>query len=199
MRLRRAAAGGMLRCGVRELLQSMTRKDVLRLLAGTGIPAVIVGGLALRLHGSRRAALDTCLAIRHTDVDDVVALMYAGGRLLVTAVGSRTARIAPDLPSALAWIEATRPGSLTFVQARSPNTGARVPLRGINAATQVAFFFDLAIPFPRLKAHSRALPAGGMVVHVASAEHLLRLEEARAGRTTTDPADLRFLRGILGH
>jgi hypothetical protein len=176
----------------------MTKRDVLRLLAGTGIPVVIVGGLALRLYGSRSTAPDTCLAMRHTDVDDVMALMYASGHLLVTGLAGHSARIAPDMPGAMSWVEATRPGSMTFVEARSPATGARLPLRAINPATQVAFLFDLAVPFPRLKAHARALQVGGAVVHVASAEHLLCLEEARAGRTITDPAGLSFLRDLVG-
>lgn len=83
----------------------VTKKEILRLLVERRIPAVLIGGLALRIYNSPRVTHDMDLAIRSLDTGRVIELMYERGFRLVSAVGERDAELPPSALEASAWVE----------------------------------------------------------------------------------------------
>jgi predicted nucleotidyltransferase len=175
----------------------MTKKDVLRLLAGNGISSVMIGGLALRMYNSPRVTHDMDLAISALDIDALVPLMYGSGFLLITSVSDRSIHFQPSPDSALAWAEQSRPESLTFVEARLPPGASTLPTEAIDITTEVDFLFDLVVPFPRLREHAREVRVDDLPALIASVEDLLILKESRREKSAADLADIQFLKEHL--
>jgi hypothetical protein len=171
-----------------------TKKELLRNLHDHDIPCVLIGGLALRLYDSPRVTPDMDLAIRATDVDEVIDAMYAAGFALVTAVSSRWAEVQPEADPAREWVEGARRSSLTFVERPEGQTGDRLALEKVDITTQVDFLFDLCIPFPRLKQHALEVSLDDFDILLASAQDLLTLKENRDDKSAADEADIGFLR-----
>ncbi len=175
----------------------MTKKDVLRLLKSNSIPAVMVGGLALRMYNSPRVTHDMDLAVNPLDIDALVPLLYGAGFALVVGVSDSSIWFQPTAARALSWVEDSRPGSLTFVEARLPAGASSLPPDAIDITTQVDFLFDLVVPFPRLREHALEFRVDDVTILVASVKDLLALKESRADKSAADLADIEFLKKRL--
>ncbi len=173
----------------------VTKKEILRLLVERRIPAVLIGGLALRIYNSPRVTHDMDLAIRSLDTGRVIELMYERGFRLLSAVGERDAELQPSALEASAWVEGSGVSSMTFVQCGALTT--RVPLRQIDIGTQVDFLFDLAVPVMRLRERARSFEVDDFRILVASPEDLLALKRAREDKSAADLADIAFLEELL--
>lgn len=151
------------------------------LLAAARVRFVLVGGLALVLHG-----LDRLTA----DVDLVIDLSAESARAAVqtlTAAGYRP--LAPVDPMALAdqsqrreWQSARNMQVFSFWDSS-------------NACPTVDIMLSPEVPFDELWAASSLMNIGGHDVRVASIEHLIRMKAA-AGRAQ-DLADIERLRTLL--
>jgi hypothetical protein len=175
----------------------VNRKEILRLLAEQDIPAVLIGGLALRIYGSPRPTRDMDLAIRSLDAGRVVELMYQQRFTLISAAGRTHATIVPREPEAREWAEQADTRSLAFVRTARPGVGGRVPLRELDGSSQVYFYFDLAIPVMRMRQHARRFDVDRAPMLVACPEDLLELKRRREPRSPADQADIAFLEQLL--
>lgn len=152
------------------------------LLAAARVRFVVVGGLALLLHGIDRLTADVDLVIdlsTDTTADTVRALTASGYRSM-----------APVDPMALAdpaqradW-QTTR-GMKVFSFWDSTNTRPTVDI-----------MLDPIVSFSDLYAGASVVTMGGTAVRVASIPHLIALKQV-AGRPQ-DLADIERLRGMLG-
>ena len=151
------------------------------ILAGAGVRYVVVGGLALVLHGLDRLTADVDLVFdlaADRVLDAVSALTVAGYRPL-----------APVDPLALAdpaqrheW-QTTR-NMQVFSFWDSTNTRPTIDV-----------MLSSAIPFEDLWSRAAVISIGGHEIRVACVEHLIRMKEA-AGRPQ-DLADVERLRTRL--
>ncbi len=151
------------------------------LLVAAQVRFVVVGGLALLLHGIDRLTADVDLVLdlsTDTAADAVRALITSGYRSM-----------APVDPMALAdpaqraeW-QATR-GMKVFSFWDSTNTRPTVDI-----------MLDPIVSFSDLYASASVVTMGGTVVRVASILHLIALKQA-AGRPQ-DVADIERLRAML--
>jgi len=150
-------------------------------LAAARIRFVIVGGLALVLHG-----LDRLTA----DVDIVIDLSSESTLDAVHALTSARYRpLAPVNPEALAdpvlrreWQETRHMKVFSFWDST-------------NLRPTVDIMLDPAVPFSELWTAASVVDIGGHEVHIASIRHLIQLKEA-AGRPQ-DRADIDRLRAML--
>ena len=152
------------------------------ILAAARIRFVLVGGLALVLHG-----LDRLTA----DVDLVIDLSTESARAAVralTAAGYRP--LAPVDPIALAdpaqrkeWQAVRNMQVFSFWDST-------------NARPTVDIMLESAVPFEDLWAAASVMNIGGHEVRVASIEHLIRMKTA-TGRAQ-DLTDIERLRAKLG-
>lgn len=142
---------------------------------------VVVGGLAVLLHGVDRLT---------ADVDLVIDLAPEAAREAVRALAA--AGLRPALP--------VDPEQLADPDARS----AWKRERGMevfsfwdpaNTRPAVDVFIEPPIPFEELWRDSKAVDLRGAMVHVASIDHLIRLKQL-AGRAQ-DLADIERLRGLM--
>lgn len=150
-------------------------------LAAAQVRFVVVGGLALLLHGLDRLTADVDLVI------DLATEAAKDAIRALTASGYRS--MAPVDPLALAdpeqrrhW-QATR-GMQVFSFWDSTNTRPTVDV-----------VLDPVVPFDQLWADARVVQIAGTDVRIASVPHLIRMKEA-AGRPQ-DAADLERLRALL--
>jgi hypothetical protein len=65
--------------------------------------------------GSPRVTHDIDLAIKTTDADNMIDLMYESGYVLVTGPNKDSANIALSNASAKSWVTETKSGSLSFI------------------------------------------------------------------------------------
>lgn len=151
------------------------------LLAAAQVRFVLVGGLALVLHG-----LDRLTA----DVDLVIDLSAESARAAVqalTAAGYRP--LAPVDPMALADLEQRREWQSTR------NMQVFSFWDSSNTRPTVDIMLSPEVPFEDLWAAASVMNIGGHEVRVASIEHLIRMKAA-AGRPQ-DLADIERLRAKL--
>jgi hypothetical protein len=151
------------------------------LLAAARIRFVLVGGLALVLHG-----LDRLTA----DVDLVIDLSAESARVAVqalTAAGYRP--LAPVDPIALADPEQRREWQAVR------NMQVFSFWDSSNTRPTVDVILSPEVPFEELWAAASVVHLGGHAVHVASIEHLIQMKAA-AGRPQ-DLADIERLRAKL--
>ncbi len=155
-------------------------ETVLQALAAARVRYVVVGGVALVLHGHPRFTADLDLVVA-LDRDNVLAALRALGRL-----GYRP-RI-PVPPEAFAdplqrerW---AREKQLRVFSLWSET------LRG----TDVDLFVEEPLPFNELEAQAARVQLESVVAPVASLQHLIQMKEA-AGRPL-DLEDLRILRRL---
>jgi predicted nucleotidyltransferase len=150
-------------------------------LAEARVRFVVVGGLALLLHGIDRLTADVDLVIDlapEPATDAVHALTTAGYRPL-----------APVDPLALADVE----------QRHQWRTTRHMQVFSFWDSTvtrpTVDVMLDPVVPFDELWANSVTTIIGGYLVRIASIKHLIRLKEA-AGRSQ-DRVDVERLRAML--
>ena len=172
-----------------------TKKQILRLLTENEVPAVLVGGLALRIYNSPRVTHDMALAIRSLDTVRVAELLYGLGCRLVCEVGERDAQLPLSASDAVAWVEAGGVSSMTFVECAV--LSSHVSFAEIDIATQVDFLFDLAVPVMRLRERARAVAVDDFEILVASPQDLLELKRAREDQSPADLADIAFLERLI--
>ena len=136
--------------------------DLFRALGSGGVEYVVVGGLALNLHGIERATMDVDLAI---------ALDEGNLRRAVTAFQSLDLR--PVAP--VSWDDVVTPGQLARWRAEK-----HMLVLGLQKATGLAPTVDvltsLAVPFDTLKRNSITKDLDGIEVPVASIGDLIALK-----------------------
>ncbi len=175
----------------------MTHKELLKKLVSVGLEPVLIGGTSLRIYNSPRVTHDIDLAIRASDIDNMVRVMYADLYFLVKAVSDESCFIALTSETALAWIEKEKVGSVSFVQTEVQPEEPDVDHSRIIISSQVDFLFELPIPYPRLKQRARRIRLDDLTFLVAAPADLLRLKEARPDKDATDLEDIRFLKHLL--
>lgn len=178
----------------------MKPAEVIALLAQNGIEAVIIGGVAMRLHRSPRVTQDLDVSVPSMHVDPVMRLMYQHGFVVVTAVTETGAEVAATIDGARQWVESAHPGSITFVARPSTDLGLgpqEVPHEALDVESQVDVLYDLAVPFGRLLHDSHTVTVAGVTIRYAAAHHLVQLKEARSDRSAADESDLAYLRALL--
>jgi len=173
------------------------KTDVLRIIHERGIPAVIIGGVALRIHGSPRVTHDLDVAIRSEDVIAVIDLMYSIGSYCARASTSDALRMILTPSAAKEWVEASKSGSMTFVHFDAPLTAADIPFSRIDINTEIDFIFALSIPIPRLRENARKIMFETLPVFVASPADLLALKKKRPDKSAADKADIAFLKRLI--
>ncbi len=157
--------------------------DVLAAFQAAGVPAVVVGGVALNLRGVQRSTSDLDLAISL----DATSLPAAVG--LVQGLGLRSrlpepeARLA-DPAVVRGWVEERNLVALKF-------TDPANPLR------EVDLLVAPPVPFEELLRGASRLEAGGVSFLVASVADLIRMKSV-TGRTIDedDVADLQRLQEL---
>ena len=150
------------------------------LLAAARVRFVVVGGLALLLHGIDRltAAVDLVIDLStDTTADTVRALTASGYRSMAPPMALAD-------PAQRADWQATR-GMKVFSFWDSTNTRPTVDI-----------ILDPTVSFSDLHAGASVVTMGGTTVRVASIPHLIALKQV-AGRPQ-DLADIERLRGMLG-
>jgi hypothetical protein len=151
------------------------------LLAAAKIRFVLVGGLALVLHGLDRLTADVDLVI------DLSAESAQAAVQALTAAGYRA--LAPVDPIALA----------DPTQRREWQTVRNMQVFSFwdssNTRPTVDIILSPAVPLDELWTSAAVVNLGGHAVHVASIEHLIRMKAA-AGRPQ-DLADIERLRAKL--
>ena len=164
-----------------------------------GVETVVIGGIAVRLHGGTRVTQDLDLAARRLDTDVAVRYMIDHGYALVTAVSENTVSLLVAMQSIDAWIGTERPDSLTFVERPNGLVGddPTIPHRNLRIESQVDLLFDLAVPFARLKNNATTMQSAGVTVYVAAPRDLVTLKQARSDRSAADEADIAFLEGLM--
>lgn len=151
------------------------------LLAAARVRFVLVGGLALVLHGLDRLTADVDLVI------DLTAESAKAAVEALTAVGYRP--LAPVDPMALADLEQRREWQSTR------NMQVFSFWDSSNTRPTVDIMLSPEVPFDELWTAAATMIIGGHEVRVASIEHLIRMKTA-AGRPQ-DLADIERLRTIL--
>ena len=178
----------------------MSPGGLVGLLDSYNVPAVIVGGIAMRLHESPRVTQDLDLAISSTAIAAAIDALYRNGYVLVVAVSEGGATVIGRVTTARGWVEQNNPGSLTFV-GRPAGVGDEetheVPHEKIRVESQVDLLYELTVPFGRLLHDAEKRTVSGVLVRYASLDHLLQLKEARSDRSAADEADIAFLRQRL--
>jgi hypothetical protein len=175
-----------------------TKREVLGKLFELRILFVVIGGIALRIYNSPRVTHVIDLAIKTTDVDDVIDLMYGCGYFLVTGIEPGTARIALTGEGARKWVSDTKSGSMTFVGFEMERPLEAVPIGTVDINTEIDFLFEPAVPIMRLKERATTITLDGNPVLVASPSDLIVLKERRKDRSAADDADIACLRELLG-
>ncbi len=175
----------------------VTKKAILKLLKKESIPAVLIGGLAMRIYNSPRVTHDMDLAIKTIDVDKVIIFMYKHGFYLVMSAGDETVRLCQTGGEASEWVTSERPGSMSFFSFPDPVSSQEMPVSSVDINSEVDFLYDISIPFSRLYKSAQAIELDAVTISVASAEDLLYLKERRSEKSPSDYADIEFLRNLL--
>jgi hypothetical protein len=161
----RVPTGGAYPDGMRPIL------DVLAALEAAGVRAVVVGGVAVVLHGHPRLTVDLDLVLDLARDNVAAALQVLTAQGLVPRLPVAAQAFADPVTRAR-WV-ADR--ALTVFSLHDPDN----PLR------EVDLFAEEPLPFDELWADSQVVEVAGVGVRVASIDHLIMLKR-RAGR----PQDL---------
>ncbi|TVR66612.1 MAG: hypothetical protein EA427_15905 [Spirochaetaceae bacterium] len=178
----------------------MNAVKLIALLASHGIPAVVIGGIAMRLHDSPRVTQDLDLSIPSSSSEAAIRTLYENGYVLVSDVTDTGATVFGTIEAALDWMNTSNSGSLTLIERPLPvgnTTTCHVNHNDIRVESQVDLLYDLAVPFGRLLHEAEETTLTGVRIRYASARHLLLLKEARQDRSPADEADVAFLRARL--
>jgi len=155
-------------------------EDLLAYLEGAGVRFVVVGGVAVVIHGHARLT---------ADVDLVIDLAPENVRLAIDALTSRGFR--PTLPvnatdfadeaTRRQWVEARNLQVFSLVDPANPFIG-------------VDLFAREPIPFHELWSHAEIIDLNGHPIRIASLDDLIRMKQT-AGRPQ-DIADIEELERI---
>lgn len=165
-------------------------------LAKAGLEPVLIGGLALVVHGSTRATRDCDYALEKTESAmrrSVDALFEAGYGIILGWDEDAHAPMPDGVKAdatAAAWARAEHPESVWFWNAAKE--------------TRIDLVFDLPVPIEDLRARSRPLSIAGRKIAVASLEDLLIMKETSVRsrrdrrKQLSDEQDIVYLKGLLG-
>lgn len=156
-------------------------EEVLRALDAASIRYVLVGGVAVVMHGVPRttADLDIAIDLEESNVRRLVEVMTALGFVPRAPVG------ALELASAerrRTWIADKHMAAFTFHRPGRP-------------LDEVDVLIDPPLPFAELAAGADIVEAEGLRLPIAGIRHLIRMKE-QAGRAQ-DVADADALRRLL--
>ena len=154
--------------------------DLLAALDRFGVRYVLVGGLALNLHGVERATMDVDLAVA-LDSENLLSLIEAAKALGLVPIAPIRIEDIADPAMRSAWI-ATK--HLIAVGLRSSTPGR--PTVGVLVVETV--------PFESLYLRREVRQVSGVAVHVVSIDDLIAMKRA-AGRQQ-DLADIRALEQV---
>lgn len=160
----------------------MFYQDVLAALQAAGARYVLVGGVAVILHGVPRTTADIDIVIDLAS-DNVLAVVAALTALGFVPRNPVNARDLADPDMRRGWIEDKGMRAFAFHRPGRPLDG-------------VDILFDAPLDYQALVANVELLTADGLVIPLASARDLIALKEF-AGRAQ-DVADIDALRRILG-
>lgn len=154
--------------------------DILRALRDADVSFVVVGGVAVVLHGHPRMTADLDLAV-DLSVDNVRQTLDALEALgLVPRLPVATDQFA-DPEVRRRWVEER---NMTVFSMHDPDDPRRV----------VDIFADPPIDFSALRRDAQVMDVGGTRVHVASRAHLIQMKKL-AGRAQ-DLADIEALHAL---
>ncbi len=136
--------------------------DVLLALSRGGVRHVVVGGLAVNLHGVPRftSDLDVAIAVEGTSVADAAKVLQSLGlpnRQPVTASDLERPEVVKS------WIAERNLTALSFADPSNP-------LR------EVDLVIDSPVPFDEIERSAETLRAGGQDLRVASIDTLIRMK-----------------------
>lgn len=155
-------------------------EDVLAALDDCGVRFVVVGGLAVVLHGYLRQTVDVDLVIDLTATEAAKAMtcltdLGLEPRLPVAAEGFADPAVRGD------WIRAKGMRVFSFFDPR-------------DELFELDVFVEYPLPFEDLVADAKIVDLGGFTIRVASIDHLIAMKRV-AGRTK-DLADIEELEAL---
>ncbi len=161
----------------------MKLQKILDTLTASDIQFVIIGGVALNIHGSPRVTFDSDLAIKTIDIDRVIEVLIAAGLEMVIGVNENShPLLTTDTGNAIDFAEKSRWGFLKFV----------------SESFELDVIYEIPVPFAVLFRDSRKIMAGRTEVRVASIEHIRVMKEKAKGshddeKRDIDLMDLKFI------
>lgn len=152
-------------------------EDVLALMRDAGVRHVIVGGTAVILHGVPRTTADLDLVVDHdpANMRRLVSVMTRP-RAPVDAAGLSQ----PDVRRT--WIEDKGMRAFTFCLPEQP-------------LSEIDILIDSPITYEELSRQADRIDVGGLVLFVASIQHLIQMKLAAA--RAQDIADADALKRLL--
>jgi predicted nucleotidyltransferase len=160
---------------------SLFFEDALVLLRDTGVRFVVVGGTAVILDGVPRttADLDLVVDLEAENLNRLVAVMNRLGYQPRAPVASAELR---DPDRRKAWIEDMGMRAFTFHRPGQP-------------LGDIDILIDSPLDFTELSVRAERVDAGGLILHIAGIEDLIRMKQAAA--RDQDLADADALRRLL--
>jgi hypothetical protein len=160
---------------------SLFFEDALVLLRDSGVRFVVVGGTAVILHGVPRttADLDLVVDLDSENLNRLVAVMTRLGYQPRAPVASAEL-CDPDRRKA--WIEDKGMRAFTFHRPGQP-------------LGDIDILIDSPLDFAELSVRAERVDAGGLILHIAGIEDLIRMKQAAA--RDQDLADADALRRLL--
>lgn len=161
----------------------MKLKDALEILNRNDISFVLIGGVALNVHGSIRVTFDSDVAIKTIEADRAIEALLAGGFQMVVGVDAdQYPELTRDSAVAQQFIETSKWGFLKFIA----------------DTLELDVIYDIPLPFMRLYGESKIVTISGIEVRVASLDHIKIMKEKALEyrddeKRDNDVADLRFI------
>ncbi len=160
--------------------------NIAKKLDALGFDPVLVGGMALAMHGSERVTYDFDFVVNSLDdhIKELIGVFYDSGLELASRLdqqGKITATI-DNRRVAAARLSLDQPTSVYFT---NPKTGLRVDV-----------LFDFPVPARELVVNADKIKVASHVLYVACVKDLLRLKEIAAAERSKsgDSEDLDFLK-----
>ncbi|MFN0251927.1 MAG: DUF6036 family nucleotidyltransferase [Kofleriaceae bacterium] len=157
-------------------------EEVLVLLRDGGVRFIVVGGTAVILHGVPRTTADLDLVI-DLETSNVKRLVSAMNRLGYRPRAPVPSEALCDPEQRRAWIADKGMRAFTFHLPDHP-------------LSDIDVLIDSPLDFAQLASRAERIEAGGLLLHVAAVEDLIRMKEI-AGRDQ-DLADADALRRLRG-
>ena len=159
----------------------MVYEDILKKLNERKVNYLVVGGIALVLHGVVRltADLDLIVKLEHDNLGRFISVMKELGYRPRVPV---KAEELVDPAKRESWIKEKGMRVFSFYHPRKP-------------LSLVDIFVDEPIEYQKLKADHKRIKAGRMRIPVISIKHLIKLKEL-SGRAQ-DIADIKALKEVL--
>lgn len=160
----------------------MFYEDVLTALQAAGVRFVLVGGLAVILHGVPRSTADLDLAVELSP-ENLLRLVQVLARLGFRPRAPVPAEQLADAERRREWIEDKGMIAFTFVRAG-------------RALDEVDVLIDSPIDYERLARGAESLEAEGLTLAIASVNDLIEMK--RASGRAHDLADIHALERLRG-